>query len=159
MSFDKFLVAVESRDLSQVSSFPKAALEWNRFTSIPKKLQFGKIDALVNFIIQKFARFISKHFSQFFWWEVKLGWKKSLVYYSNLLHTWNMVTISLIVGCRKRWYGGPRKYRVTQQLLLFLLIHPQFSAVKKWVRWGWKSMSPSFFLLLSSSVYLLCTLF
>ena len=34
--------------------------------------QFGKIDVLVNFIIQKFARLKSKHFSQFFWWEVNL---------------------------------------------------------------------------------------
>ena len=37
---------------------------------IPKKLfgtwKFGKIDDLVNFIIQKFARLKSKHFSQFF---------------------------------------------------------------------------------------------
>ena len=30
----------------------------------------GKIDALVNFIIWKFARLKSKQFSQFFWWEV-----------------------------------------------------------------------------------------
>jgi hypothetical protein len=50
MSFDKFLLAVESHDLSQddkgiirVSCFPK-----------------------VNFITQKFARLKSKHFSQFF---------------------------------------------------------------------------------------------
>ena len=34
--------------------------------------QFGKIGVLVNFIIQKFARLKSKHFSQFFWWEVNL---------------------------------------------------------------------------------------
>ena len=53
MSFDKFLLAVESRDLSQadksiirVSSFPKLFGTW----------QFGKIDVLVNFISQKFAR-------------------------------------------------------------------------------------------------------
>ena len=31
-----------------------------------------KLFVLVNFIIQKFARLKSKHFSQFFWWEVNL---------------------------------------------------------------------------------------
>jgi hypothetical protein len=34
--------------------------------------QFGKIDVLVNVIILKVARLKSKHFSQFFWWEVNL---------------------------------------------------------------------------------------
>ena len=47
-----------------------------KFIVIPKKLfgtwQFGKIGVLVNFIIQKFARLKSKHFSQFFWLEVNL---------------------------------------------------------------------------------------
>ena len=77
MSFDKFVFAVESRDLSQadksiirVSSFPKLFLN-DKIYSYTKKLfgtwQFGKIDVLVNFIIQKFARLKSKHFSQFFW--------------------------------------------------------------------------------------------
>ena len=56
MSFDRFLLAVESRDLSQadtsiirVSSFPKLFLN-DKFTFMPKKLfgtgQFGKIDVL-----------------------------------------------------------------------------------------------------------------
>ena len=77
MSFDKFLLAVESRDLSQVdisiirvSSFPKLFLNDKIYSYTKKKLfgtwQFGKIDVLVNFIIQKFARLKSKHFSQFF---------------------------------------------------------------------------------------------
>ena len=34
--------------------------------------QFGKIDVLINFIIQKFARLKSKQFSQFFWQEVNM---------------------------------------------------------------------------------------
>jgi len=34
--------------------------------------QFGKIDILVNFIIQKFATFKSLYFSRFFWCEVNL---------------------------------------------------------------------------------------
>jgi hypothetical protein len=77
MSFDKFLLAVESRDLSQAdksiileSSFPKLFLN-DTIHSYTKKIfgtwQFGKINALVNFIIQKFARLKNKHFSQFFW--------------------------------------------------------------------------------------------
>ena len=44
--------------------------------SYTKKLfgtwQFGKIDVLVNFIIQKVSRLKSKQFSQFFWWKVNL---------------------------------------------------------------------------------------
>ena len=58
MSFDKFLLAVESRDLSQAdksiirkSSFPKAVFEWYNLQLYQKKLfgtwQFGKIDILV----------------------------------------------------------------------------------------------------------------
>jgi hypothetical protein len=48
-----------------------------KFTIIPKNNQFGtwkfgKIDILVNSIIQKFARLKSKHFSQFFWSELNL---------------------------------------------------------------------------------------
>jgi hypothetical protein len=39
--------------------------------STKKKLfgtwQFGKIDVLISFIIQKFATVKSKHFSHFFW--------------------------------------------------------------------------------------------
>jgi hypothetical protein len=73
MSFDKFLLAVESCDLSQtdrsiirVSSFPTLFLNDKIYTYAKKKI-FGKIDDLVNFIIQKFARLKSKHFSQFFW--------------------------------------------------------------------------------------------
>ena len=74
MSFDNFLLAVESRDLSQadksiirVSSFPKLLLN-DKIYSYTKKnylfgtWQFGKIDVSVNFIIQKFARLKSKHF-------------------------------------------------------------------------------------------------
>jgi hypothetical protein len=74
MSFDRFLLAVESRDISQadkiiirVSSFPN----FTKLQFLNYKLfgtwQFGKIDVLVNSIIQKFARLKSKHFSQFFW--------------------------------------------------------------------------------------------
>jgi hypothetical protein len=78
MSFDKFLLAVESRDLSQadksvirVSSFPKLFLN-DKIHSYTKKKLFGtwklsKIDDLVNFITQEFGRLKSKHFSQFFW--------------------------------------------------------------------------------------------
>ena len=77
MSFDKFLLAVESRDLSQadksiirVSCFLILQKFWMiKFTVIPKKL-FGTWQFY--FIIQKFARLKSKHFSQFFWWEVNL---------------------------------------------------------------------------------------
>ena len=82
MSFDRFLLAVESRDLSQADKsityksvfFSQSCFWMIKFTVIPKKnlygtWQFGKIDVLVNFIIQKFARLKSKHFSQFFWWQ------------------------------------------------------------------------------------------
>ena len=77
MSFDKFILAVKSCDLSQtdksiirVFSFPKLFLN-DKIDSYNKKnlcvtSQFGKIDVLVNFIIQKYARLKSKHFSQFF---------------------------------------------------------------------------------------------
>ena len=34
--------------------------------------QFGMIDGMVNFIVQKFTRLKSKHFSQFFLWEVQV---------------------------------------------------------------------------------------
>ena len=83
MSFDKFLLAVESHDLSQadmsiiwVPSFPSRVIGSRTLNYTKKKLfgtwQFGKIDVLVNFMIWKFARLKSKHFSQFFWWEVNL---------------------------------------------------------------------------------------
>ena len=39
--------------------------------------QFGKIDVLV---IQKFARLKSKHFSQFFWWEVNLKRLRAFIF-------------------------------------------------------------------------------
>ena len=63
MSFDKFVGAVESRDLSQadksikrVSSFPKLFLNDKIYSYTKKKLfgawQFGKIDVVVNFIVQ-----------------------------------------------------------------------------------------------------------
>ena len=77
MSFEKFLLAVESRDLSQadksiirVSSFPKLFLKDKIYSYAKKNIgtwQFGKIDVLAHFIIHKFARLKSKHFSQFFW--------------------------------------------------------------------------------------------
>ena len=79
MSSDKFLLAVESRDLSQadksiirVSSFPKLSLNDRIYSYMYQKKLFGtwqisKIDVLVNFILQIFARLKSKHFSQFFW--------------------------------------------------------------------------------------------
>ena len=78
MSFDRFLLAVESRDLSQadksiirVSSF-SILQNFNfwmiKFTVIPKKLSGTWIDVLINFIVQKFARLKSRHFSQFLWW-------------------------------------------------------------------------------------------
>jgi hypothetical protein len=74
MSLDKFLLAVESRDLFQadksiirVSSFPKLFLN-DKIYSFTKKNYFalGKIDVLVDLIIQNFATLKSKHFSQFF---------------------------------------------------------------------------------------------
>ena len=78
MSFDRVLLADESRDLSQadksfirVSSFPKLFLNDKIYSYTKKKLfgtwQFGKIDVLVNFIIQKIARLKIKQYSQFFW--------------------------------------------------------------------------------------------
>ena len=79
MSFDRFLLAVESRDISQadkriirVSSFSilQNFNSWMiKFTAIPKKL-FGNWQ--FDLIIQKFARMKSKHFSPFFWWNVNL---------------------------------------------------------------------------------------
>jgi len=78
MSFDKFILAVESRDPSQadksiirVPSFPKLFLN-DKIYSYTKKTTSLVFDVLVNFIIQKFTRLKSKHFSQFFWWEVNL---------------------------------------------------------------------------------------
>ena len=67
MSFDKFLLAVESRDISQadksiirVSSFPKLLLNDKIYSYTKKKLfgtwQFGKIDVLVNFINSKICK-------------------------------------------------------------------------------------------------------
>jgi hypothetical protein len=75
MSFDKFLLAVESRDLSQadksiirVSSLPKLFLN-DKIYGYTKKTygtwKFGKIDDLLKCIIQKFGRLKSKDFSQF----------------------------------------------------------------------------------------------
>ena len=89
MSFVRFLLAVESHDLSQddksiiiVSSFTKLTLN-DKTYSYTKKLfstwQFGKTDVLVNFIIQKFATLKSKHFLQFFWWEVNLRGLKAFI--------------------------------------------------------------------------------
>ena len=54
-----------------------------KFTVTQKKLfgtwQFGKIDVLLNFIIQKFERLKSKHFSQFYWSEVNLRGLRGLI--------------------------------------------------------------------------------
>jgi hypothetical protein len=83
MSFDRFLLAVESRDLSQadkkiirVSSFSilQTFNFWMiKFTVIQiKTIWHFAIGVLVSFIIQKLARLKSKHFSQFFCWEVNL---------------------------------------------------------------------------------------
>ena len=77
MSFDRFLLAVESRDLSQTEKilvirqmFTFSILQnfnlWMiKITVIPniKNIWHRQFD----FIIQKFARLKSKHFSQFFW--------------------------------------------------------------------------------------------
>ena len=56
--------------------FPKWMKRLIKFRIKPKKKfgtwKFGKIYILVNFIIQKFAGLKSKHFFQFFWWEVNL---------------------------------------------------------------------------------------
>ena len=79
MSFDRFLLAVDSRDLFQADKknirvFSFSILQnfnfWMiKFTVIQKTL-FGTWQ--FDFIIQKFAILKSKHFSQFFWWEVNL---------------------------------------------------------------------------------------
>jgi hypothetical protein len=82
MSFGMFILAVESCDLTQADKSIIRVSSFFNFT----KLQFlndkiysytqknylalgnlAKIDVLVNFIIQKFARLNRKHFSQFFW--------------------------------------------------------------------------------------------
>ena len=50
----------------------------------------GKIDALVNFIIYKFARLKSKQFSQFFWWEVNLRGLRTFILQKDLLSIWDI---------------------------------------------------------------------
>jgi hypothetical protein len=90
MSFDRFLLAVESRDLSQadesiirVSSF-SILQNFNfwmiKFTEITKKnyLALGNLAKLIFWSIL-FARLKSKHFSQFFWWEVNLRGLRALI--------------------------------------------------------------------------------
>ena len=74
MSFDRFLLAVELRDVSQakksiirVSSFSKLFLNDKIYSYTKNNIWHLAIDVLVNFIIQKFARLKSKYFSQFFW--------------------------------------------------------------------------------------------
>ena len=69
MSFDGFLLAFESRDLSQADKsiyecliFPKLLYQKN-FLALGN---LAKIDVLVNFIIRKVARLKSKIFPQFF---------------------------------------------------------------------------------------------
>ena len=63
MSFDKFLLSVESHDLSQADKgiirvfyYPKLFLNDKIYKKLIGTWQFGKTDVLVNFIIQKFAR-------------------------------------------------------------------------------------------------------
>ena len=74
MSSEKFLLAVESRDLSQADKSIKSVFFFNftkiqflndKIYSYTKKKLFGTWQ--FDFIIQKFARLKSKHFSQFFW--------------------------------------------------------------------------------------------
>ena len=66
MLFDRFLLAVESRDLSQADKsvfFSKIVSLNDKICSNSKKSYLTKlIGVLVNFITQKFARFKSKHF-------------------------------------------------------------------------------------------------
>ena len=87
MSFDMLLLAVESRNLSQadkniirVSSF-SILQNFNfwmiKFTVIPKKI-FGTCQ--FDFVTQTFARSKSKHFSQFFWWEVNLRGLRAFIF-------------------------------------------------------------------------------
>jgi hypothetical protein len=90
MSFDRFLLAVESRDLSQadkriirVSSF--SILQNFKFLN-DKIYSYNKKNylALANlaklmFWSISFARLKSKHFSQFFWWEVNLKGLRALI--------------------------------------------------------------------------------
>ena len=64
MSFDKFLLAVESHDLFQADKSIIILSLNDKIYSYTKK-PFGKIDALVNFIIQKFARLESKNVHSF----------------------------------------------------------------------------------------------
>ena len=76
MCFERFLLAFESRDLSQadkritrVSSFPSFNFWMINYSYTQKSylaICFG------HFIIQKFASLKSKQFSQFFWWEINL---------------------------------------------------------------------------------------
>ena len=80
MSFDNFLLAVESRDLSQadksiirLSFFPKLFFNNKVYSYTQNNYYLALLwYVLVNFFIQKFARWKSKHFFQFFWWEVNL---------------------------------------------------------------------------------------
>ena len=75
MYFDRFLLAVESCDLSQADksiyksvfffNFTKLQFLNDKIYSYTKKKLFGTWQ--FDFIIQKFARLKSKHFTQFFW--------------------------------------------------------------------------------------------
>jgi hypothetical protein len=66
-----------------VFSFPRLFLNYKKYSYTKKKLfgtwQFGKIDVLVNFVIQKFARLKSNHFSQFFWSKVNLRGSRAFI--------------------------------------------------------------------------------
>ena len=70
MSFNRFLLAVESCDLSQADksvfffNFTKLQFLDDKVYSYTKKKLFGTWQ--FDFIIQKFAGLKSKHFAQFF---------------------------------------------------------------------------------------------
>jgi hypothetical protein len=72
MCFERFLLAIESRDLSQADKriknvfFPNLQFLNDKLQSYPKKL-FGTLAKLFDqFITQKFPSLKSKQFSQFF---------------------------------------------------------------------------------------------
>ena len=117
MCFDRFLLAVESRGLSQadksvirVSSY--SILQNFNFwttkfivilkTTIFSTWQFG---VLVNFIIKKFIRLKSEQFSQFFWQEVNVKFDKSHFAECSGHSCWEIKKVlhypSLILGKKK----------------------------------------------------------
>ena len=79
MSFDRFLLAFESRDLSQadkritrVSSFPSFNFWMIDYSYTQKSYLALWQNCFGQFITQKFPSLKSKHFSQFFCWEINL---------------------------------------------------------------------------------------